>query len=379
MGKKSNENEPKHRLGDRSEDFVLRPREDRGTQTKEHKDRARKESSEKVARRKALERARVNVARLSVASNTTLMVLKLAFGIFMGSISVISEGIHSGMDLLAAIIATMAVGRSLRPPDEDHRYGHGKYEPISGTIEAILIFIAAVLIIYESGLKLLGHLSVTNLEGGIVIMLVSVILNIFVSRRLMKVAKETDSLALEADALHLSTDVLTSAGVLTGLVIIKLTNLYILDPVVAILVAMLIIKAAYDLTRKTMQDLSDESIPEEEEQAIIKILTMHDHVVHDYHNLRTRRSGQNRYIDLHIVVSRDLGHVEAHRLCDHLETEIKKCIDHSNVLIHSEPCDGKCHNCDEDEVCHELRTEKLERLKLRKAQDEARRGEAAER
>jgi cation diffusion facilitator family transporter len=377
MGKQSNENEPKHRLGDRSEEFILRPREDRGTQTKEHKDSRRRESSATVTRHKALERARVNVARLSVASNTTLMVLKLAFGIFMGSISVISEGIHSGMDLLAAIIATMAVGRSLRPPDEDHKYGHGKYEPISGTIEAILIFIAAILIIYESVLKLLGHGQVTALEGGIFIMLLSVIFNLIVSRKLMKVAKETDSLALEADALHLSTDVLTSAGVLIGLVIIRVTKIWVLDPIVAIMVAMLIIKAAYDLTRKTMEDLSDQRIPKDEEDCIIKILKEHDHVVHDYHDLRTRRSGQNRYIDLHIVVSRDLGHVEAHRLCDHLEAEIKKCIDHSNVLIHSEPCDGICIHCDEDEVCRELRIEKLERLKRRKAQDEARDGEVS--
>jgi len=371
MGKLTKEDEPKHKLGDRSEEFILRPTEDRGTQTQELKDNKRRESSSRAARRKALEKARINVARLSVASNTTLMVLKLAFGIFMGSISVISEGIHSGMDLLAAIIATMAVARSLRPPDEDHKYGHGKYEPISGTIEAILILIAAVLIIYESALKLLGHTSVTLLEGGIFIMLLSVILNLIVSRKLMKVAKETESLALEADALHLSTDVMTSAGVLVGLVIIRFTGWFILDPIVAIMVAMLIIKAAYDLTRKTMEDLSDQRIPKDEEDCIIKILKQHDHVVHDYHDLRTRRSGQNRYIDLHIVVSRDLGHVEAHRLCDHLEAEIKKCIDHSNVLIHSEPCDGICVHCDEDEVCRELRTEKLERLKLRKAQDDA--------
>jgi len=243
-------------LGDRSEDFILRPREDRGTQTKEHKDKASKESSEETRRRKAIERVRVNVARLSVASNTTLMVLKLAFGIFMGSISVISEGIHSGMDLIAAIIATMAVSHSLRPPDEDHKYGHGKYEPISGTIEAILIFIAAILIIFESMQKLLGHGQVTALEGGIVIMLVSVLLNIFVSRKLMKVAKETDSLALEADALHLSTDVLTSAGVLVGLVIIRLTGWFILDPIVAIMVAMLIIKAAYLRKKNSASSIS---------------------------------------------------------------------------------------------------------------------------
>jgi divalent metal cation (Fe/Co/Zn/Cd) transporter len=152
----------------------------------------------------------------------------------------------------------------------------------------------------------------------------------------------------------------------------------ILDPIVAILVAMLIIKAAYDLTMKTIEDLTDKRIPDVEEKAIIEVLEAHDHAIHDFHDLRTRRSGQNRYIDLHIVVSRDLGLVETHRLCDHIEAEIRKRIDHSNVLIHCEPCDGKCEHCDEEEVCVELRYERLDKLKRRKIEAAKRRGEPVE-
>jgi cation diffusion facilitator family transporter len=378
MGKWLNNGAEKDGKGDRTEDFVLRPQEDRGTQTKEAHRKARTERKDHAKRIKKIERTRVRVARLSVASNTTLLVLKLVFGILMGSISVISEGIHSGMDLLAALLALMAVGRSLRPADADHSYGHGKYEPISGTIEAILIFIAAVLIIYEAILKILNHTPVEMLEGGIIIMLISVILNIIVSRMLMKVAIETGSLALEADALHLTTDVLTSAGVMIGLIVIRLTGFFFLDPIVAIGVAMLIIKAAWDLTRKTIADLSDKRIPEEEEKVIRDLLDGHDHVIHDYHDLRTRMSGHNRYIDLHIVVSRDLGLVETHRLCDHLEAEIKSGLPHSHALIHCEPCNGKCDHCDEHAVCEELRNENLERIKRRKAETALKNGEAIE-
>jgi cation diffusion facilitator family transporter len=378
MGKGAKNGAVKKGKEDRIEDFVLRPREDRGTHTREARERAVAERRAQRKKIKDIERRRVRVARMSVGSNVTLLVLKLVFGFVMGSISVLSEGIHSGMDLLAAVIALMAVGRSLRPADADHHYGHGKYEPISGTIEAILIFIAAVLIIYEAILKIISHTPVGLLETGIIVMLVSVVLNSIVSRSLMKVAMETDSLALEADALHLSTDVLTSAGVMVGLIIIRLTQWYWLDPIVAIGVAMLIIKAAWDLTRKTMEDLSDKRIPEDEEKAIKAILDAHDHVIHDYHDLRTRRSGQNRYIDLHVVVSRDLGLVETHRMTDHLEAEIRKAIPHAHALIHMEPCDGHCEHCDEHEVCDELRCESLERARKRRAEAAARKGEPVE-
>lgn len=311
------------------------------------------------------DRRKIGVARLSVASNTLLLVLKLAFGILMGSISVISEGIHSGMDLLAAIIAMLAVQRSAKPADADHPYGHGKYESVSGTAEAILIFLAALIIMYEAIRKILFVEEVELLEVGIIIMLVSVLVNIGVSRLLMKVAKETDSLALEADALHLSTDVWTSAGVMTGLVLIRFTGWHILDPVIAIGVAVLIIKAAYDLTKRTFADLVDTSISPEEEEAVIKVLKEHDHVIHDYHKLRTRMSGPDRYIDVHIVVSRELGLEESHSLTEHIEAEIRKRIPRAHVLIHSEPCDGQCEKCDEEEVCEELRRARLRKLRAR--------------
>jgi cation diffusion facilitator family transporter len=312
---------------------------------------------ERTARRKR------RVARLSVGSNTFLFIMKLAFGFYMGSISVMSEGVHSGMDLLAAVIATIAVYRSSRPADDDHAYGHGKYESLSGTAEAFLIFVAAIIIIYESIHKILFPVDVGLLEWGILIMLVSMLLNIAVSRTLMKVAKETESMALEADALHLSTDVWTSAGVLTGLVLIKFTGFHILDPVVAILVAILIIKAAYDLTKRTFSELTDTRIPEEEERIIMKLLDEHDHVIHDYHKLRTRMSGPERHIDVHIVVSKYLGLEEAHNLNDHLEREIMERVPRAHVLIHSEPCYGQCEMCDEEDVCEELRRTRLERLK----------------
>lgn len=196
-----------------------------------------------------------NVAMLSVLSNASLMILKLVAGTLIGSVSVISEAIHSGMDLLAAIIAFFAVRKSGKPADEDHPFGHGKVENISGTVEAILIFIAACWIIFEAVRKLRNPEPMDDAWLGIAVMLISVVANIFVSMRLFKVGKETDSVALIADAWHLRTDVYTSVGVFGGLVVIMAggfvfpgADLRWVDPAAAIGVAILIIKAAYHLT-----------------------------------------------------------------------------------------------------------------------------------
>jgi cation diffusion facilitator family transporter len=254
-------------------------------------------AQEKVDKRKA------SVARLSVISNTTLMLLKLAVGLVIESVSVISEAIHSGMDLLAAIIALFAVKISGIPADQHHPFGHGKVENISGTVEALLIFLAAIWIIYEAVKKLLNPQPLEDVGWGVAVMLVSAIVNIIVSRMLFKVGKETDSVALQTDAWHLRTDVYTSAGVMAGLGIIWLgsflfpgANLDWVDPVAAIFVALLIIKAAYKLTLESARDLVDVSLPLEEEDEISRIIASFTPTIRGFHRLRTRKSGQYRFL-----------------------------------------------------------------------------------
>lgn len=287
------------------------------------------------------------MALLSIISNTLLVVIKIIAGILTGAVSIISEGIHSALDLLAAIIAYISVRVSRRPPDETHKYGHGKVENVSGTIEAVLIFIAAVWIMVEAYDKLINKTPVETLTVGVVVMGISVAANTLISMALMKTAKKTDSVALEADAMHLRTDVYTSLGVLGGLVIIQLTGLTILDPIIAIGVACLIIKAAYELTIKAFRPLLDASLSKGEEEIIVSILDSFnlDQVV-GYHKLRTRRSGADRYMDLHLVVDRDISIDRAHYLAHMLENEIKQKINRANVLIHIEPCkEAYCEQC----------------------------------
>jgi cation diffusion facilitator family transporter len=271
--------------------------------------------------------------------------MKLAAGIVTGSVSLIAEAIHSLMDLAAAVIAFFSVRMADRPADKEHPFGHGKMENVSGVIEGVLIFIAAGIIIYEAIHKLINGVSLELLEVGIAIMGVSIIVNIFVSRHLLKVSRDTDSLALEADARHLTTDILTMLGVFLGLIVVRTTGLNFLDPVIAIGVAALIIKAAYDITRKSFGGLIDTRLPEDEEQAIAACIEGHPGHVVGYHKLRTRKAGAERFIDLHLVMRRNADINEAHTFSHHLQEDIKKALGNSNVTIHIEPCNQECETC----------------------------------
>jgi cation diffusion facilitator family transporter len=221
---------------------------------------------------------KTQVVIVSIISNTSLVVFKVVAGIAMGSVAVISEAIHSGIDLLAAVVAFIAVRKADEPADHDHPFGHGKFENISGFFEALLIFLAAGLIITEAIKKLLHPEEVDKLGWGIGVMAISGIVNFFVSRILFKSAKKTGSIAIEADAMHLWVDVFTSVGVMVGLVLIRLTHWEILDPIIAIVVAGLILKASLDLTLKSIADLADHQLPESETSSIRAIIDSHKEV-----------------------------------------------------------------------------------------------------
>jgi cation diffusion facilitator family transporter len=279
--------------------------------------------------------AKVSIARLSILSNTCLIVMKLIVGLISGSVSIISEAIHSSMDLMAAIIAFFSVKVSDNPPDSRHPYGHGKVENISGVIEALLIFVAAIWIIVEAVKKLMGEsIELDSIAIGSVVMLISAVVNIIVSRRLYKVARETKSVALEADALHLKTDVFTSLGVAVGLGLIMITGVNWLDPVIAILVALFIIRESFILLKKAFTPLLDEAWENNEIDDLEKTL---NNLNVNYHELRTRLAGNYRFIDLHIDMPKDLSVESAHKYCDMIEEELTSKFENLSVTIHVEP------------------------------------------
>lgn len=304
----------------------------------------------------------IKVARLSIYSNTILLLIKLISGLLMGSISVLSETLHSGIDLLASFVANYSVRKAGQPADDDHKFGHGKIENISGTIEALLIFVAAIIILYESSKKLLEGNKVEFVWTGIVIMGISAVVNIIVSKRIMKVAKDAESIALEADAYHLTTDVYTSIGVFIGLVLIQITGNPIFDPIMAIIVALIIFKASYDLTKRSIAGLMDGKLSDKEEKIIRTIISEHPSYV-EYHDLRTRMSGAERFVDLHLVMPKDRHIDDAHKFCDHIEKDIREKIPNLSITIHVEPCNTNCEICKIDNQLKLISCSKLDTYK----------------
>ena len=182
-------------------------------------------------------------AGLSICSNAVIILLKLIAGILSGSISIISEAVHSLSDFLASVLTFFAVMKSSEPADSKHPFGHGRYEDMSGFIEGGLIIFAALYIFYEAGKKLIFGYTMENESFlGIAVMGFAVLANFFVSSYLFYVAKKTNSISLYADAEHLRTDIWSSLGVLIGLILIKITGIIILDPIIAMIVALFILK-----------------------------------------------------------------------------------------------------------------------------------------
>jgi cation diffusion facilitator family transporter len=295
------------------------------------------------------QRRKHRVALLSVISNTTLVVMKLAVGLVTGSVSIMSEAIHSATDLLAALIAWYSVRKSGQPADRIHPFGHGKIENISGTVEALLIFFAAGGIIYKAIRKLIHPTPLEILGWGIGVMLFSALVNMVVSRLLFRVGKEPDSVALQADAWHLRTDVYTSAGVMISLILIwsgervfRGIHFDWLDPVAAIAVALLIIKAAYDLTIKSARDLMDVRLPEDEEYWIHELIRSRGEDIHGFHDLRTRKAGGFRFVEFHMKVDPQMTVEDSHRITEEIAERIEKQFPGTSVTIHTEPCQGDC-------------------------------------
>ncbi len=309
-----------------------------------------------------------SAALLSVASNVALIAVKLIVGAATGSVSVVSEAIHSGMDLVAALIALVAIRQGAKPADEKHPFGHGKFENISGTVEALLILVAALWIIYQAVGKFLQRSEIHSPDWGMAVMAVSALINGLVARHLFKVGKATDSAALQADAWQHRTDVWTSLGVLAGLAIISLGELIIsrsgmppatknlwtdhlrlIDPIAAIFVAVLILRAVWTLTIRSARDLVDVTLPAEEEQWIRQ--TLHEFPqVHGFHCMRTRKSGPLRFVDFHIFVAAEMTVRQSHYLCHQIAEIIRRHFGDASVTVHVEPCSGNCDRPEEHTV-----------------------------
>ena len=289
------------------------------------------------------------VAGLSITSNVILSVLKIITGVLSGSLSIISEAIHSLSDFFASVLTFFSVIKSSQPADDDHPYGHGKYEDMAGFIEGILIILASLFIIYEASKKIIFGIDMdTENILGMAVMLVAVILNIIVSSFLFKVAKETNSISLYADGEHLRTDVYSSLGVLIGLMLIKITGYSILDPIIAILVAVIIFRAGYSISKKACSNLLDHSVSREITDNIKRIAEKYkNNAALKPNSLKARQVGPTQDIDMILQFPESTTICECHKICDEIEKQILSVYPNCSISIHSEPvCYGR--NCKKD-------------------------------
>ncbi len=286
-----------------------------------------------------------NVAKLSILAIATLITIKAIASVITNSIGIRADAVHSLIDLSGAIIGFISIRISDKPPDIDHAFGHGKAENIAGVVISGFIFLAGATIFYQAVQRLVVGDSIEMVNLGIYVTTAAVIINLAISQYALRVSRATDSLALEATAHDMLADVYSSVAVLVGLVLVRFTGLSILDPIVALLVALLIIRTAYITIRKSFGGLMDTRLPEVEETAIKSCLNEHSAQVVSFHKLRTRKAGDQRYIDLHLVTPRHASVLEAHQVCDHLEKDIAQRLPNTNVTIHIEPCLVECAGC----------------------------------
>jgi len=288
---------------------------------------------------------KAGATKLLIGVVVGLIILKVVVSWLTGSISILAQAADSLLDLFAGIITFSAIRIAAKPADAEHPYGHGKAEDIAGVVQGILIFIAGGLIIYSAIGRIIKGSSIELAEAGIAVMAVSIVVSIFLSRHLLSVSRTTGSVALEANARNIAIDVYSASAVLVGLTIVRFTGLNIIDSVIAIGVAIYILKVALDTIRKQISGLLDETLPPSEQAVIEDCLRKHSCEVSGFHALRTRRAGSQCYIDLHLVMARDISLEQAHQICDRIEVEIQSTLHEASVTIHVEPCDGECEQC----------------------------------
>ena len=286
----------------------------------------------------AQQRLLVRLMLLSVAAAVVTIVLKVTAAVITGSVGFLSDAMESGVNLVAALVGLWAVRLAARPPDLGHHFGHGKAEYISAAVEGALIFVAAGAILWTSTLRLLDPIPLEQPGLGLVLSTLAALVNLVVGTLLVRVGRRERSIALQADGRHLLTDVLTSAGVLVGIALVAVFDWYVLDPIVALLVGVNILYTGYGLLRRSVTGLLDASIPPadmEQVEAVLAEFKAREPV--DFHALRSRESGRQRFVYMHLLVPDQWTVKRGHDLADEILVSVDAVLPGAHTFVHMEP------------------------------------------
>ncbi|HSP54663.1 MAG TPA: cation diffusion facilitator family transporter [Dehalococcoidia bacterium] len=281
-------------------------------------------------------RAPVRIAAISLVATAGLLALKLTLGLISDSIAVLGDAVDSGTDLTAATAALVSIQIAARPADEDHPYGHGKVESLSAGVAATIIALGGTFVVVQAVRRLLGEQPEINVGVGLAAMITAAVVNIFLAYFMRRAAVRSQSLALRAESTHLQTNVVQASTIIVGLVLVAVTGREVFDPLVALGLAAYMGYTAYGLVRTALSEIMDEALPAGEVDAIEEVLETHPEV-RSFHQLRTRRIGATRQVDMHISVDASLTVAEVHVISEEVEREIEARLPGTVVVIHVEP------------------------------------------
>ncbi len=286
------------------------------------------------------------VAWLSVGASVATLLLKFSAYYLTDSVSLFSDAMESFVNLSAGLVALLVLTVVARPADENHPYGHDKAEYFSSGVEGALIIVAAISIIWAAWERFNVQQPLSNITQGVLISLAASAINFGVAQYMLRAARQYDSITLEADARHLLTDVWTSVGVAVGLCVLVFApaDWQVLDPIVAILVALNIIHTDFDLLRRSTDGLMDTTLPVEDVRQIRTSIEQSIGVCYSYNQLRSRKSGSRRFIEFNLLLPGDTSVAVAHDLCDQLEDAIERRLSKTTVTIHVEPLEKYLDN-----------------------------------
>ena len=279
----------------------------------------------------------------SVFVASVLIILKLGAYLTTHSVALLASFIDSLLDVAASIINLVAIRHALVPADEDHRFGHGKAEPLAGLAQSAFIAGSALFLVVEAGDRLFNPKSIEHGSIGIIVMVVSLVLTIALVSFQHHVINKTGSIAIKADNLHYISDILVNLGIIIALVLSLYFEWYIADPLIALGVAAYVLYSAWEIVKVSLDQLMDRELPDEARE-IIKQLALKHPEVRNLHELRTRTSGQITFIQMHLEMDPVLSLEKAHQISDEVEAEIKKVFPNSEIIIHEDPEGIEMHN-----------------------------------
>jgi ferrous-iron efflux pump FieF len=274
------------------------------------------------------------IASVSVA--LTLTLIKLVAYILSGSVALLASLIDSLLDSLASMINYFAVRQALEPADLEHRFGHGKAEPLAGLVQAAFITGSSLFLVFEAIFRLLNPHDIGYVNVGIVVMIIALIATIILVSFQQYVVKETKSIAIKADSIHYISDILVNLTVILALVLSTKLNLPMADPVFALLIGAYILYCAWQIARQSFDQLMDRELPDEDRERIRDIALSHPSV-RNLHELRTRLSGRDIFIQLHLEMDGSLTLFQAHAVADQVDESLRQVFPSADVIIHEDP------------------------------------------